>query len=451
MNVILTEVLLILVLLIANGVFAMSELAVMSARKARLQEKADQGDSSAQAALDLANAPERFLSTVQIGITLIGILAGAFGGATIAEKIGDILKGVPGLAPYAEGIGLGVVVLVITFLSLVIGELVPKQIALSHPESIAKAVARPMRLLSRLASPAVHLLSGATRAVMKLLGIKPSTEPSVTENEVRVLIEQGTEAGTFEEAEREMLHNVLRLGDRRVGALMTPRPDVVWLDVMDSPAELRQTIVDSKHSRFPVASGSLDSLLGVVQAKDLLVQSLDANTVDLKAAIAQPLFIPENTSALRALELFREHRTTLALVLDEYGGFEGLVTVNDIVACIVGDVSLAHVDPTPGVTQREDGSWLVDGMMNIEDVKELLEVTELSGEDSGNFRTLAGFILHCLEQIPKPGAHFERDAHRFEVLDMDGNRIDKVLISAISSTQNPSTPIASTQFPSSDS
>ncbi len=433
MSSILSEALLILVLLTVNGIFAMSELAIVSARKIRLQQRAEEGDRKAQVALELASTPERFLSTVQIGITLIGILAGAFGGATIAEQLAAAFSHIPLLAPYSEGIGLGLVVLVITYLSLIIGELVPKQIALSQPERIAVAIAIPMRLLSRIASPIVHLLSGSSRFLIRLLGIRPSDEPVVTEAEVRMMIEQGTEAGMFEVAERDMINKVFRLADRRVGALLTPRTDVVWLDIAASPEVIRHTIIESVHSRFPVARGNLDNFLGIVHAKDLLAQILAGKPVDLESVLTRPLFVPESAPALKALELFKEHRTTLALVLDEYGGLEGLVTVNDLIASIIGEIPQAHAPTEPGAVQREDGSWLLDGMTSVDAFKGLLGLEDLPGEASGNFRTVAGFVLSFLEHITTPGEHFEWNGLRIEVVDMDGNRIDKVLVSRVTS------------------
>lgn len=409
----------------------MSEIAVISARKSRLQQMAEAGDESARAAFQLANDPARFLSTVQIGITLVGILAGAFGGATIAEQLGARLDAIPQIAPYGKAIGLGIVVLSITYLYLIVGELVPKRLALNSPERIASAVARPMRALSRVASPVVHLLSGSTTAMLKLLRVKPSAEPSVTEEEIKILIEQGTSAGVFEEAEQEIMASVFRLGDRRVRQLMTPRLNIVWLDIADSSNEIKRKISGSSYSRFPVCRGSLDNVLGVVKAKEMLSLSLSGEPLDLKAYMKKPLFVPESRTALQVLELFKGAHTHLALVIDEYGALEGLVTTNDILEAIVGEITLTGEQGETYAVQREDGSWLLDGLLPIDDFKEIFPVGELPGENRGEYQTLAGFVMLRLGSIPRAADYFEWNGLRFEVMDMDGNRIDKVLVMTI--------------------
>jgi putative hemolysin len=425
---ILFETLIIFVLLVANGLLAMSEIAIVSARKARLQQLADEGNSQARIALELAAEPNQFLATIQIGITLVGILAGAFGGATLAEKIGSYFNTVPLLAPYGEAIGLGIVVLGITYFSLVIGELVPKRVALNNAERIAVAVARPMRLLSTITSPLVWLLSVSTDAVLRLLAIKPSTEPAVTEEEIRVLIEQGTQIGIFEEAEQDMIEGVLRLDDRRVYLVMTPRHQIVWLDIDDSPEQIRQKVTKSQHSRFPVVAGDLDNVLGVVQTKDLLTQALAGQPLDLQAWLRPPLFIPESISGLQVLNLFKQERSHLALVTDEYGGVEGLVTSDDILEAIVGDLPSLESPAEPAAVRRDDGSWLVDGMLHIDDLKEIFDLESLPGEEYGNYQTVGGFVINQLGSIPRAGQHFEWGDMRFEVIDMDGRRVDKVLV-----------------------
>jgi len=327
---VIVEGLVIFLLIIINGIFAMSEIAVVSARKSRLQQLAETGDAKARTALELATAPNQFLSTIQVGITLIGILAGAFGGATIARHLTSWLGDIPPLAPYSHALSLALVVAVTTYLSLIIGELVPKRLALNAPERVAAAIARPMQALSNIAYPVVHVLGVSTEFVLHLLGVKPSTEPPVTEEEIRSLIEEGARAGMFEEAEREMVERVFRLGDRRVGAVMTPRTEIVWLDSEAPLEEIRETIMGSAHSRFLVAQGSLDNVVGIAQAKDLLVHFLSQQTVDLTTIAQQPLFVPETMGALKVLELFKQSGTHMALVIDEYGGIQGLVTPNDI-------------------------------------------------------------------------------------------------------------------------
>ncbi len=422
------EILTILVLIIVNGVFSMSEMAIVSARKVRLQHQANQGDTKARAALELAEAPNRFLSTVQVGISLIGILTGAFGGATLADKLASYLRLIPGLAAYSHPIAFAIVVLTITYLSLIIGELVPKRLALNNPERIAANVAIPMRMVEAIASPVVHLLSASTDLVLRVLGIGPSTEPQVTEEEIKVLIEQGTEAGTFEEAEQDMLERVFRLGDRPVNALMTPRPDIVWLDLEDSAEENRQKMMESAHSRFPVCQGGLDNVLGVLHVTDLLGRSLSGQPLDLTVSLRQPVFVPESTRGLKVLELFKQTGIHMALVVDEYGVVQGVVTLNDILVEIVGDVSSADELENPQAVQREDGSWLLDGMLPVDEFFELFDIEELPGEHRGSYQTLGGFVMTHLGRIPAAAEHFEWEGMRFEVMDMDGNRVDKVLV-----------------------
>ncbi len=420
------EIIFIILLIIANGVFAMSEIAIVSARKARLQQWVNEGNVKARVALELASSPNRLLSTVQIGITLIGILAGVFGGATIAEKLAVRLGSIPLLAPYSGAIALGIVVLGITYLTLVIGELVPKRLALHNAERIACTVAAPMRVLSRIASPAVHLLSISTDTVLRILGIRPVAEPPVTEEEINILIEQGMKAGAFEEAEKDMVEHVFRLGDLRAGALMTPRTEIFWIDIDDSPEEIRKKIVESDHSRFPVCQGSLDNVLGIVQVKDLLSRNMAGKLTDLKSSLRRPLFVPESTHALKVLELFKQSGIHISLVTDEYGSIQGLVTLNDILEEIVGEIPSIEERAEPLAVQREDGSWLLDGMLPAADLKEIFQIKKLPGE--GIYQTLGGFVLMQMGRIPSVGNHFEWGGLRFEVVDMDKNRVDKVLV-----------------------
>ncbi|MBN3888474.1 MAG: HlyC/CorC family transporter [Nostoc sp. JL31] len=422
------EILIILVLIIANGVFSMSEMAIVSARKVRLQQLANQGDAKAMAALKLAESPNHFLSTVQVGISLIGILTGAFGGATIANRLAVFVKLVPLLAPYSEPLSFGIVVLLITYFSLIVGELVPKRLALNNPERIASNVAIPMRALSAIASPMVYLLSASTDLILRVLGITASTEPQVTEEEIKILIEQGTEAGTFEEAEQDMVERVFRLGDRPVSYLMTPRPDIVWLDLDDSAEENRQKMVDSAYSRYPVCQGGLDNVLGVIPVTDLLARSFRGEPLDLTVGLRQPVFVPESTRGLKVLELFKQTITHMALVVDEYGVIQGLVTLNDIMSEIVGDVPSTDGQDQPQAVQREDGSWLLDGMLPVEEFLELFGMEQWESEERGSYQTLGGFVITHLGRIPAAADHFEWQSMRIEVMDMDGNRVDKVLV-----------------------
>ncbi|MEH2394639.1 MAG: hemolysin family protein [Nostoc sp.] len=422
------EILIILVLIIANGVFSMSEMAIVSARKVRLQQLANQGDPKAKAALKLAESPNHFLSTVQVGISLIGILTGAFGGATIANHVAVYIKRVPLLAPYSDPLSFGIVVLIITYFSLIVGELVPKRLALNNPERIASIVAIPMQALAALASPVVYLLSASTDLILRVLGITASSEPQVTEEEIKILIEQGTEAGTFEEAEQDMVERVFRLGDRPVSYLMTPRPDIVWLDLEDTAEENRQKMVDSAYSRYPVCQGGLDNVLGVIPVTDLLARSFREEPLDLTVGLRQPVFVPESTRGLKVLELFKQTITHMALVVDEYGVIQGLVTLNDIMSEIVGDVPSTDGQDQPQAVQREDGSWLLDGMLPVEDFLELFGMEEWQFEERGSYQTLGGFVITNLGRIPAAADYFEWQSMRIEVMDMDGNRVDKVLV-----------------------
>jgi putative hemolysin len=422
------EILFILLLLIANGLFAMSEFALVSSRKTRLQRRAET-DAGARVALELANAPDRFLSTVQIGITLIGILAGAFGGATISEHLADRLNRIPSLAPYSGAISLVVVVMTITYLSLVVGELVPKRLALNAPERIASRIAKPMRFLSRLTSPAVHALSASSSLLLRLLRARPTEEPPITEEEVKIMIDVGAEAGVFEEAEHELVDNIFRLADQKIPQLMTPRLDVFWLDVDSTPEEIRRRIISSPYSRMPVCQGTLDNIIGVVKARDLLAIVLAGEPLDLRAATRAPLYVPETRTALQLLELFKQSATHIAMVVDEHGALEGLVTMNDVLEAIVGEMP-AH--PRRGeslAVQREDGSWLLDGRMPISDFKELFSIERLPREMEGGYHTLAGFIMTQLGRLPAASDYFVWNNLRIEVVDMDRRRIDKVLVS----------------------
>ncbi len=424
------ESLLVLLLIVANGIFAASEMALVSANKARLEQQARQGNSRARLALKLANSPNDFLSTVQIGITLIGILSGAVGGAKIADNLKQLLDRVPTLQPYSDLLSLAVVVGSITYLFLVIGELLPKRIALSYPEAIACRVAQPMQAVARLAAPLVKLLGASTQALAHLIGLQDRPEATITEDELRLLIEQGTQAGTFEVAEQEMLGRVLQLGDRPIRAIMTPRTDIDWLDTADSLDEHRQTVMETPHSYFPVCEGSIDDCVGVVSLKSLLTNYLNQpeQSVALLALAQPPLFVADNANALRVLELFKDSGTHFAMVLDEYGGVEGIVTVNDLVEAVVGQLPNLDDKDDPMIIKREDGSWLLDGLLPIDELKILIGKERLLN-DEDDYHTLAGFIIKHMGQIPTSGDFFEWEGLRFEVVDMDGRRIDKVLLS----------------------
>jgi putative hemolysin len=422
------EIVLIILLVLVNGLLAMSELAIISARKARLHRRAEHGDAGARAALELASAPNRFLSTVQVGITLVGILAGAFGGATLAEQLGDMLGRIPPLASYGEAIGIGAVVLAITYLSLVLGELVPKRLALGNAERIASIVARPMRVLSAVASPVVRLLSFSTEVVLRALGAKQSDEPPVTEDEIKMMIEQGIQAHVFEEAEYDLIENIFWLGDRRIKSLMTPRYEITWLDLEDPTEKVYRELVESGHSRIPVCQGELDKVLGIARAKDVLARLLSGEPADLKAILRPPLFVPENMPVLKMLEMFKQSGTHVALVTDEYGGIEGLVTHHDVLEAIVGEIPTIEEPAEAKAVRREDGSWLLDGTLPISDFKDIFQIKNLPGEERGTYQTLGGFVMVRMGRIPAAGQNFEWNELRFEVVDMDGRRVDKVLV-----------------------
>ncbi len=420
-----------MLLIALNGVFSLSEISVFSARKLRLEHRARAGDRNSRVALELANSPDDFLSTVQVGMTMVGVLAGAFGEATIAEHLAVHLRAVPAVARYADAIATGVVVALITYFTLIIGELVPKRLALLNPEKFAAAMARPMRLISRIALPVVRLLSLSTKLVLSLLGAKPSNEPPVTEEEIKLLIGQGTAAGTFEAAEQDLVERVFRLGDRPVATLMTPRRRLVWLDVADSEEAVARKIAESPFSRFPVCQGQLDNCIGYVQARDLLDLRLSGKAIVLREALRQPLLVPENTRALSLLERFKVSGTHFAIVIDEYGGIEGVATLNDILEALVGDMPSAGEGGEPPAVQRADGSWLVDGAMAIEDLRERIALPHHPAEDRAAFRTLAGFVMNQLGRVALTGDHFEWGGYRFEVVDMDGHLVDKVLIASL--------------------
>ncbi len=422
------EILLVLLLIFANALFVMSELAIVSARKVRLQQMAERGDQKARVALELASSPNQFLATVQVGITLLAILSGAFGESVISKRLVPIFSSIPFLAPYKDATASVTAVLIITYLTLIIGELVPKRVALNHPEPIASVVAIPMKLLATIGSPIVHLLSISTDAVLRILGIRPSTEPQVTEEEIRVLIEQGTEEGTFEEAEQDMVERVFRLGDRPVSSFMTPRPDIVWLDLDDSATENRQKVIENGYSRYPVCQGGLDNVLGIIAVTDLLARSLCGEQLDLTVGLRKAEFVPESTRGLKVLELFKQTATHMALVVDEYGVIQGLVTLNDVMIEIVGDVPTADELENPQAVQRDDGSWLLDGMLSVEEFFEMFDLEEYLKIHQRNYQTLGGFVITHLGRIPAAADHFEWQGMRFEVMDMDGNRVDKVLV-----------------------
>jgi putative hemolysin len=425
MSSILLEVFLVFFLILLNGFLAMAETALVSSRRTRFQQLADEGDARARAALRLTEDPARFLSTIQAGITLIGIVMGAFAGTTIAETLAAPLRRIPWLAGGAEAAALAVVVIAITFVSIIIGELVPKQISLINPERIALALAGTMRVLASVLSPAVRVLAATSSGILRLFGVRNPGQPLVSEEEIKVMIDQGIERGMFQEAERDMIEGVFDLGDRRVNELMTPRTDVAWLDVTDRRAQILARIRETGHSRYPVCRDGLDTVLGMVMAKDILTCVLADEDADLALRMKPPLYLPEHALALKALETFKKSRQHVALAIDEYGVVQGLITMYDILQAIVGDIPSAGEPAIPMAVQRADGSWLLDGLLPLDRFKELFHLGKLPQE--GAYETLGGFLMTQMGRIPVPTDVVQWEGLRLEVVDMDGNRIDKVL------------------------
>ena len=430
MNSLTTEILILLLLILTNGLFSLSEMAVVSARKVRLQQRADEGNKGARAALGLARQPTRFLSTVQIGITLIGILSGAFGGATIAEALAAYFAQSPTLQPFSEAIAVGIVVTVVTYFSLVIGELVPKRLALNNAEGIAISIAPIMEFVAKVTKPIVSLLSVSTELLVRLLGIKPASEPVITEEEVKILIEQGRESGVFEDVEQEIVERVFRLSDRTVNSLMTHRAEMVWLDVEDPLDENINKIIASGHSNFLVCKGNFDQVLGVLRSKDLLREYATRRSIAIPTSLSMPPFVPEGMDALEVVTRLRHAKSPVALIVDEYGTIAGMVTLTDVLEAIVGDIPALDDEGEPDAVQRDDGSWLLDGMMSVDELQMLLDLDELP-EDADDYDTVGGLFMAQSGRIPAVGDKFEWQGLRFEVVDMDGHRVDKVLITPL--------------------
>lgn len=423
------QIAIVFLLILLNGFFAMAEMAVVSARKARLQHAAELGREGARVALELKRDPGRFLSTVQIGITVIGVLASAFGGATLADTLAQYLETFPGwVADYAKSLSFVVVVILISYFSLILGELVPKRVALSRPEFIAARLSWLLQLMAAISRPAERLLSASSNLVLRIIPMRSGEPPPVTEEEITLMLREATAAGHFQAAETAMVQMVFRLGDRRISAVMTPRTQVEWLDLTDSEEETRRKIRDSAYSRFPVVEGGPQHVVGIVQVKDLHTAALAGRPFDLRSALRPPLYLPNTVTALRALEIFKKSGSPMALVVDEYGDFEGVVTLHDILQSLVGDIADPTAVDSQAVVRREDGSWLVDGMVTVDEVKDLTALPWLPGEDSDDFQTLGGFMMARINRVPKVGDRINVNGFRFEVVDMDGRRVDRVLI-----------------------
>jgi putative hemolysin len=421
-------IIVVLLLILLNGFFAMAEIALVSSRTARLKGLADLGRPGAMAALELKSDPSRLLSTVQIGITVIAVLSGTFGQATLGNRLQSALAGHPGLiGRYAHAISIAVVVIAISYLSLIIGELVPKRIALVYPEGIAAALARVMRGLARLGAPLEWFLSASTDLVLRLLPLRSEATAPVTDEEISFMLREGAAAGYIPKAETEIVEMALRLGDRRIAAVMTPRTQIEWLDLDDSEEENRAKLRDSAYSRFPVVQGGSQQVIGIVRAKDLLAACLTGQPYDVRAAMRPPLYLPNTVTVLRALEVFKSSGEPMALVVDEYGDLEGLVALNDMLEALVGDI-----DADRQVVRRDDGTFLIDGMLGLDELKQVLGVSRLPGEDT-DFHTLGGYLMARFNRVPMVADRLTAEGYQFEVVEMDGRRVDRVLVSPVGS------------------
>lgn len=423
----LSEFLVILALTLINGLFSMSEIAIVSSRKARLEAAARKGNLAAKRALALAASPNRFLSAVQIGITLVGIMLGMFSGETLINNIKGFIKNLPLsiLHPYAESIAVFSNVLFIGFISLILGELVPKRIGMSKPETVAKLMALPMTLISKIASPFVWLLSKTTELIVRVLNIK-ADDSRVTEEEIKAMIDEGASSGAIEEIEQTLMERVFHLGDKKVGSLMTNRNEIIWLDIEESEKEQLKTIQQHKHAVFPVCEGSLDTILGFVTLKDIFEVKMSGKTMQLRDILRQANYFPENMSAYTALEKFKATKIHQGLVVDEYGTIIGIVTLNDLLDALVGNISQTETSIAYELVQREDGSWLIDGQFPWDDFLNEFDIDDDNPRDG--FHTIAGFILHELQELPRTGTKIKWKGYEMEVVDMDSARIDKILV-----------------------
>ncbi len=436
------NILTIFILFLFNALFAMYEIAMVSSKKTRLVARAEDGQKGASVAMELLQDPDQqYLSAIQIMITMIDTLAGGIGGAQLSRPLAEVFKQVTWLAPFAETVSLILVVIVITYFSIVIGELIPKRIAVSKPEDVVTRLSPMIKRLSRVMRPLTKLLSASTNLGIKVFNIDITREPAITEEELKGYIQEGRQTGVFDEAEQTMVSGVFRFTDRRVDAIMTPHTELDWIDLDDDHDTIVKELMESSYSRLPVAHGDLDRSMGYVNTKDLLGVDIHNPEFNLEDYVRQPLFFPGNMQAVKAFEQFRETGIHHALVLDEYGGVEGFVTLYDILESIVGDIPLDEFDTDQDAIQRSDGTWLFDGLIPIDELKEILHVDELPEENQAGFQTLSGFVMNQMGRIPKTGQLFEWDHWRFEVVDMDGRRVDRVLVTDISAEENPSVEI----------
>lgn len=424
------EIIIILLLILANGLFSMSEISIVSSKKVRLRRKAQAGNKGAQTAMELADEPNRFLSTVQVGITLIGVFTGVYGGTTIAGKLEPFFQNIPSLANYAHGLSLTIVTLLTTYLTLVFGELVPKRIGLQKPENIASAVAPLMKTISKIGSPFVWLLSSSTDLMLKLLGMNKISDSTVSEEEIKAMIEESAAGGIIEVSEQKMVEQVFRLSDHTINMLMTPRIDLVWLDINDSFETNLKLIQENDFSHFPVADSDLDQVLGVIHVRNVLqyFHQKKEDNIDFKKIAKEPLYVPESMRPFKLLEQFKEHDVHFAIVIDEFGTIQGVITLNDVMQDITDASHTTDDEDNTQIVKRDDGSYFVDGMLGKNELKDFLEVSELIDEDENYYTTAAGFLMYSLKKVPKLGEHFQWKGIDFEIADMDGNRVDKIIV-----------------------
>jgi putative hemolysin len=425
------EILIVLLLIILNGLFAMAEIAIVSTRKSKLQKQINDGDKKAQKALDVINNPNRFLSTVQVGVTFIGIFTGAFGGESFAHTLSSVIGKIPLFAPFSFPISLFIVVTCITYLSLIIGELVPKRIALTRPDTIAKLVANPITIFSNIMSPLISLLTTSSDVVIRILQIKPSDEPIVSEEEVRMLIREGAMVGVFNKQEKDIVERTFQLDTKKLVSFMKTRKEIIWLDINSPFKELQDTIVQHPYSYFPVCEDSLDKIIGIVRTEDLFTSFLSTEKIDLKKAVHKPIYVPETMQAWKVLELFKKSGVHMALVIDEYGSVVGLLSLSDILEEIVGDIPDINELEEQEIIKKKDGTFVINGLVPVDEFKEYFKIDSLPGERSGTFHTIGGFVMSRLGTVPKQGNTFNLDSFTFEVIQMDGNRVKKILVNPI--------------------
>ena len=429
-----TEIIIIFFLLLLNGFFALSEIAVVSASKPMLRQYAKEGNRSAATALSLAENSGRFLSTVQVGITLVGILAGAYGGATIAQKLTPAFDAIKWINPHGETVAVTVIVTLLTYFSVVMGELVPKQFALTKPEKLAMAVAPIMYLLSKICTPVVYILEMSGHWLMRILRISSEQDNNVTEAEVKAIISEGAESGAIEKTEHEVLQRVIRLGDRDVKSIMTHRTGIVFIDLKDSLDVIRRKIHEAGHSHYPVTDGNTDKVIGIVRAKDMLDAALSHSRLQLQDHLLEIPSVSDTTSCLDLLELFKKSKLHIAIIVDEYGITEGIVTTSDILEAIIGALPSNYEGEHPFIAKRDETSWLVDGLTPIHEIHLSLGLEDIKIDPA--YDTIAGFLLQNFSKAPQEGDAFEEFGYRFEVMDMDGRRIDKILISQLDTNKN---------------